>query len=91
MSESTNLNDGYVTIKYVAPLTIVAGGPNFGVVGGHFGFDVYGPAGSSAIVEGSFDMQTWTPLQTNILIGGFSHFSDDLQISSGRFYRVSSL
>jgi outer membrane protein assembly factor BamB len=90
-SLNTNGTFGYATIKYVAPLLIVNGGSNFGVNGNTFGFDVYGPAGSSAIIQGSTDLKVWTPLQTNVLLGGFCHFSENVQPNGlSRFYRISS-
>ena len=53
-----------------------------------FGFDVSGPSGSDVVIQASTDLQTWIPLQTNLLGSGPFYFSDTH--SSGnvqRFYR----
>jgi hypothetical protein len=32
-----------------------------------FGFNLIGPAGSNVVIQASTDLQTWIPLQTNLL------------------------
>jgi hypothetical protein len=35
-----------------------------------FGFDVTGPSGSNVVIQASPELQTWIPLQTNLLGSG---------------------
>ncbi len=70
---------------YVAPtnveLTISASGS------GMFGFDVSGPSGLKVVIEASTDLQTWIPVQTNLL--GSAPFSiTNSATNSERFYRA---
>ena len=61
----------------------------FGFTGGVFGFDVSGPSGASVVIQASTDLQTWIPLQTNLLGSGPLHFSDaQSPANTRRFYRV---
>jgi hypothetical protein len=62
----------------------------FGFSNRVFGFDVSGPSGSNVVIEGSTDLQTWIPLQTNGLGGtGLLYFSDSqAATNSKRFYRA---
>jgi hypothetical protein len=54
-----------------------------------FGFDVSGPPGSNVIIHASTDLQTWIPLQTNLLGSGPLYFSDSQSTTNRhRFYRV---
>jgi hypothetical protein len=41
-----------------------------------FGFNVTGPSGSNVVIQASTDLQTWIPLQTNLLGSGPLYFSD---------------
>ena len=42
-----------------------------------FGFTVFGAAGQSVVIEGSMDLQNWTPLKTNVVGGnGLTQFAD---------------
>ena len=61
----------------------------FGFTNGLLGFNVIGPPGSNVVIHASTDLQTWLPLQTNLLGSGPLHFSD-LQSANNvqRFYRV---
>jgi hypothetical protein len=88
-SLNTNGAFGYATIKYTPPLLIIANNTNFGFNGAHFGFDIYGPANFSALVEGSPDFLTWTHLQTNSLANGTTHFTDPTAATAIRFYRAA--
>jgi len=83
----------FATVKYAAPpLSIITTNHNFGFTNGQFGFNVSGLAGSSAVIQSSPDLQTWTPLQTNLLVNGQSYFSDPTSSpSSTRFYRAQLL
>jgi trimeric autotransporter adhesin len=63
----------------------------FGFMNGAFGFDVSGPSGSNVIIQASTDLQTWIPLQTNLLGSGLLYFSDSQSPTNRqRFYRAVS-
>jgi hypothetical protein len=68
-------------------LAIVTTNTAFGFTNGAFGFNVSGPAGYNAVIEASTDLQTWIPLQTNLLGGGPLYFSD-AAANQQRFYRA---
>jgi hypothetical protein len=54
-----------------------------------FGFDVAGPFGSNVVIQASTDLQTWIPLQTNLLGSGPLHFSDAQSLANvQRLYRL---
>ena len=55
---------------------IQVGDGSFGFSGGHFGFNITGPQGQTVVIESSTNLQTWTPLQTNIFNAGPLYFSD---------------
>jgi hypothetical protein len=64
----------------------------FGFMNGEFGFDVSGPSGSTVIIQASTDLQTWTPLRTNLLGSGPLFFSDPKSPANvQRFYRAQLL
>jgi hypothetical protein len=68
---------------------IIATNAAFGFTGGVFGFDVTGPSGSNLVIQASTDLQTWIPLQTNLLGGGPLYFSDSQSPANVlRFYRA---
>jgi hypothetical protein len=70
-------------------LAIVTTGAAFGFTNGVFGFKVIGPVGSSVVIQASSDLQTWTPLQTNLLGSGPLYFSDSQSTTNTqRFYRA---
>ena len=79
----------YAAMANLAPLTILTGNAAFGFASGYFGFDVTGPSGSNAVIQGSADLRTWVPLQTNQLSNGMFHFSDTQYPGTSQwFYRV---
>jgi hypothetical protein len=70
-------------------LAIVTTNTAFGFTNGVFGFDVSGPSGSSVVIQASTDLQTWIPLQTNLLGSGPFYFSDSQSPANvRRFYRA---
>jgi hypothetical protein len=63
-----------------------------GFTNGVFGFDISGPSGSSVVIQASADLQTWIPLQTNLLGSGPLYFSDPQSPANvRRFYRAAFL
>jgi hypothetical protein len=68
--------------------------PNFPVRTKGFGFAISWATNASVVVEASanFANSAWTPVSTNTLVGGMSHFSD-LQWTNYpvRFYRLRAL
>jgi len=66
---------------------------NFGVSGARFGFNLTGTSNLTVVVEACTDLANpnWTPVSTNILLGGPSHFADPQSTNySSRFYRLRS-
>jgi hypothetical protein len=52
-------------------------------------FEVIGPSGSNVVIQASTDLQTWIPLQTNLLGSGPLYFSDPQSTNNvQRFYRA---
>ncbi len=82
--------NGEIIITAVpTPLAIITTGAAFGFTNGVFGFDVIGPSGSNVVIQTTTDLQTWIPLQTNLLGSGPFQFSDtNAPANVRRFYRV---
>jgi hypothetical protein len=82
--------NGEIIITAVpTPLFIIATDTAFGFTNGVFGFNVTGPSSSNVVIQASTDMQTWIPLQTNLLGSGPLYFSDSHSPGNvRRFYRV---
>jgi hypothetical protein len=65
----------------------------FGVQTNQFGFNINWASGQTVVVEACTDMANpvWTPVATNTLTDGSSHFSDSQWTNyPGRFYRLRS-
>jgi hypothetical protein len=65
----------------------------FGVRSNQFGFTIVGPNDATIVVEATTDLarSNWSPVGTNILNGGTSHFSDPKWTNyPSRFYRFRS-
>jgi len=87
--DSTN---GEIIIIAVPTRLAITTDAAFGFTNGVFGFNVIGPAGSNVVIQASTDLQTWSPLQTNLLGSGPLHFSDaQAPANVQRFYRVQLL
>jgi len=72
-----------------APVAIVTTDAAFGFTNGVFGFDMIGPSGSNVVIQASTDLQTWIPLQTNLLGSSPLYFSDPQSTTNvQRFYRA---
>lgn len=88
---NTNVFNGIAQINLsVTPacLAIVTTNAAFGLANGVFGFDMAGPTGSNVIIQASTNLQTWIPLQTNLLTNGLLYFSDpQFPTNTPRFYR----
>ena len=70
------------------PLAITTGAA-FGFTNGVFGFDVAAPSGANVVVQASTDLQSWIPLQINLLGSGPIYFSDARSTTNvQRFYRA---
>jgi hypothetical protein len=70
-------------------IAIITTNTDFGFTGGVFGFDVVGPFGASVVIQASTDLQTWIPLQTNLLGSRPLYFSDPQSTANvQRFYRA---
>jgi hypothetical protein len=73
-------------------IAIITTNAAFGFTHGVFGFDVSGPSGSNVVIQASTDLQTWIPLQTNLLGSGLLYFSDAQSPANvHRFYRAQLL
>ena len=85
----TNVS-AYAAMAYLpGSLAIITTNAAFGFTNGVFGFDVSGPSGASVVIQASTDLQTWIPLQTNLLGSGPLYFSDAQSPANlRRFYRV---
>ena len=83
-------NNGEIIIIAVSPpLAIITTDAAFGFTNGVFGFNVIGPFGSNVVIQASMDLQTWIPLQTNLLGSGPLYFSDPQSTTNvQRFYRA---
>jgi hypothetical protein len=84
---------GYAALANLAgapvSVAIITTNAAFGFTGGVFGFDVSGPSGSNVVIQASTDLQTWMPLQTNLLGSGLLYFSDAQSPANvKRFYRA---
>ncbi len=81
---------GYdLAIPEPTSLAIITTNAAFGFTGGVFGFDVSGPSGTNVVIQASTDLQTWIPLQTNLLGSGPLYFSDPQSTTNvQRFYRA---
>ena len=82
--------NGEIIITAVpTPLVITTTGAAFGFTNGAFGFNFIGPSGSNVVIQASTELQTWIPLQTNLLGTGPLYFSDPQSTNNvQRFYRV---
>jgi hypothetical protein len=85
----TNVSGYAAMANLPGSLAIITTNAAFGFTGGVFGFDVTGPSGASVVIQGSTDLQTWIPLQTNLLGSGPLYFSDAQSTTNvQRFYRA---
>jgi hypothetical protein len=81
--------NGEIIITAVPTPLLITTHAAFGFTNGVFGFYVTGPSGSNVVIQASADLQTWIPLQTNLLGSGPLHFSDAQSITNvQRFYRA---
>jgi hypothetical protein len=83
---------GEIMITAVSTPIIITTGAAFGFTNGVFGFNVIGPSGSNVVIQASTDLQTWIPLQTNLLGSVLLYFSDPQSPTNiQRFYRAQLL
>ena len=64
------------TIRKGLPALMILTGAGFGFNGGHFGFELMGPAGKLVMVETSTNLASWLPVWTNTFGLGTLPFSD---------------
>jgi hypothetical protein len=84
-----NTGNGEIIITAVPTPLVITPHAAIGFTNGAFGFDVIGPSGSNVVIQASADLQTWIPLQTNLLGSGPLYFSDPQPTTNvQRFYRV---
>jgi DNA-binding beta-propeller fold protein YncE len=82
-------NGEIIITSITTPVAISTTNAAFGFTNGAFGFDVTGPSGSNVVIQASTDLQTWIPLQTNLLGSGPFYFSDPQSTTNvQRFYRA---
>jgi hypothetical protein len=87
-NDSTNGEIMIIAIPTLPP-AIITTNTDFGFTNGVFGFDLTGPSGASVVIQASTDLQTWIPLQTNLLGSGPLYFSDPQSTTNvQRFYRA---
>jgi hypothetical protein len=92
LSPDDPTNGEIIIIAVPPPPFAITTGATFGFTNGAFGFDVTGPAGSNVVIQASTDLQTWIPLQTNLLGSGPLYFSDSQSPTNvHRFYRAKLL
>ncbi len=81
--------NGEIIITAVPTPLFITANAAFGFTNGVFGFDLSGPSGASVVIQASTDLQTWIPLQTNLLGSGPLYFSDSQSTTNTqRFYRA---
>jgi hypothetical protein len=81
--------NGEIIITAVPTPVAIITGATFGFTNGVFGFNLIGPSGSNVVIQASTDLQTWIPLQTNLLGNGPFYFSDPQSTNNvQRFYRA---
>jgi hypothetical protein len=95
---TTGWSDNYAerpTAPWVLPYPVIlTSAPNFGIQTNWFGLRISWAANASVVVEASTRLgnSTWLPVGTNVLVNGWSDFSDvDWTKYSTRFYRIRSL
>ena len=85
----TNVSANAALAYLPGSLAIITTNTAFGFTNGVFGFDVSGPSGANVVIQASADLQTWIPLQTNLLGSGPFYFSDPQSAANvRRFYRT---
>ncbi|MGA2544607.1 MAG: hypothetical protein ABSG78_23905 [Verrucomicrobiota bacterium] len=78
--------NGEIIITAVPTPLVITTHAAFGFTNGVY---VTGPSGSNVVIQASTDLQTWIPLQTNLLGSGPLHFSDAQSPANvRRFYRA---
>jgi sugar lactone lactonase YvrE len=84
---------GNNTIRHGYPAVIITpSGPDFGFIGGQFGFALAGPRGPPGplvVVDASTDLMTWLPVWTNNFSGTLNFIDPQPGLFSHRFYRAT--
>ena len=76
-----------VTLGVIPTVTGVASGSAMVTKG--FKLQFSGPTGSNLVIQASSDLKKWTPICTNVIMGGFVTYTDAMATTvPGRFYRA---
>jgi uncharacterized repeat protein (TIGR03803 family) len=76
------------TVTSSATVSIITNNA-FGFSNGQFGFDITGPSTSTVVIQASTNLQTWIPVETNLLGTTPLYFSDPQSRATPlRFYRA---
>jgi hypothetical protein len=85
---------GLLTALWALPYPLILNnGPGFGAQTTGFGFTISWATNLPVVVEASTNLANpvWTPVATNTLAGGWSHFSDpEWKNYPARFYRITT-
>jgi hypothetical protein len=88
-SGSTTSSNALLTVLVSVPPGIQVNDGSLRFNNGLFGFNLVGTPGDTVIIDISFDLIHWFPLQTNTLPEGPLYFSDPSSgATSTRFYRI---
>ncbi len=94
-SNTTGGFDGALIDNLDLPLSVAVGASTPGSLSlrkmsdGSYVVDLTGQANQTYIVQTSPDLATWTPISTNILLGGVAHIADAASATnSPRYYRA---
>ena len=87
--------DGAIIDNLDLPVSVATGPSSPALLGlrrmsdGSYVIDVSGQANQTYVVQTSADLTTWTPLSTNILLGGVAHIPDPASATNApRYYRA---
>lgn len=71
------------------PISMASSGSGLGLTANGFVFKISGPTGSTFVIETSGDLKTWTPISTNVALGGLAAWTDATAVNFPfRYYRA---
>lgn len=75
------------TLSVTPPLAAVTSGS--AMISKGFKLQFSGPTGSNLVIQATSDMVHWSPISTNVIVGGSVTYTDTVaKTMSGRFYRA---